>query len=230
MGKDTHEDNLVTYTDGHVYCFSCGYYSSSIYKRNNEQSLWKGYPTLPKDTVGEIDALGLSWLAKYGIVRDELTKFDIRWSPSKKWLIFPVYSGTDILLMYQAKTFEGPAKYLTFGSPESIINILAQKERDKNLVLVEDMLSAIKVSRQTSSMPLWGSSIGPGKFGRLQFSRSDNLIFWLDHDKRKESLILATRSRQYGFTSSVLVTEKDPKEYNDKEIAEFLSSCFTGWV
>lgn len=234
MGKDRHGDNLAVYADGHKWCYSCSYYEpSSARDRITKQKLPEhpGTITLPEDASSEIDFLGMQWLAKYEITRDEIRSFRIKWSPSRKWLIFPVYSGDDTLLMFQAKIFgEGNTKYLTFGMPERVLNVLHQKKGvdDKgSVVLVEDVVSAIKVSRNFSALPLYGSFLSSSKLGRMQFSRMENLIFWLDYDKRKESLAIAQSAKVFGFKTSIIITGKDPKEYSDQEIIDIVTPSLT---
>lgn len=229
-GKDRHGDNLAVYSDGHKFCYSCLYFiPSSDRAKIMTQEKHEHYTsvTLPQDAAKEIDTEAALWLAKYDITRDEVTEFKLKWSDDKKWLIFPVYGVNHDLLMYQARTFRGAQpKYLTFGSPERVLSIYNQKDKASshtNLVVVEDMVSAIRISRQFSAMPLWGSSISISKIGRLQFTHCDNLIFWLDYDKRQTSMSLANKARGFGFKSAVIITKQDPKDYSDPEISEFVS-------
>src|SRR3990167_948006 len=235
-GRDQHGDNLAHYSDGHKWCFSCNYYEWPGYKEkimHQEVDNIDKSPVLPSDATSEIDFAALTWLAKYEITRDEVVQYAIKWSPSRKWLLFPIYSSESILLMYQAKTFApfpngNPSpKYITYGVPEKIISFIHQKELDKdgNIIVVEDMVSAIKISRQFTAMPLFGSILSQSKLGRMQFSSAKNLVLWLDYDKRKHSFITSLRTRSLGFTSSIIVTAKDPKEYNDQEIADFVTPC-----
>ena len=232
QGKDRHGDNLAVYDDGHKWCYSCSYHESAsglsrILKMGEQQHV--GNLRLPEDATKQIAFPGMQWLSQYEITRDEIKEFGLLWSPSRKWLLFPVYSGNDILLMYQARTFtDNFPKYLTFGQPEKTVNILHQKkdyDDEGNVVVVEDIISAIKVGRTFSAMPLYGSFLSQEKLNKLMYSRVTNLIFWLDYDKHRDSLQLAQKTKAYGFQTSLLVTAKDPKEYNDSEICDFISPC-----
>lgn len=227
-GRDKKGDNLYCYTDGHDYCFSCGYWKDSSVKSKLETIPVVGPKNLmlPSDSVKTLPAVALEWLAKYEIKQREIVDFGLLWSPRLEWLIFPIYGDTykENLLGYQARGFSNKgSKYYTRGAFETILNYYDQMgDRGSNLILVEDMVSAIKVSRQRIVMPLFGSFLTETRGNKLKnFFKS--LTFWLDYDKAKSSILQATKFKQYGFKTSIIITEKDPKEYNDEEISSIIN-------
>ena len=89
------------------------------------------------------------------------------------------------------------------------------------LVLVEDCLSAIKIARQEPSYALLTSSLSLSKIERLA-SRFDAFTAWLDADMWHRATQIARRFELLGKPCNVVYTIKDPKEYSDKEIANYL--------
>jgi hypothetical protein len=98
-------------------------------------------------------------------------------------------------------------------------------ESDK-LVVVEDVLSAIKVSRLSPdycAMPLLGSYMSP-EWSRIVSERFKWVRIWLDRDKAKESLKMARNLSALGIDSRSVITELDPKEYSKEQIKGFLNN------
>ena len=211
-------DNLSRWADGHGWCFGCKRYEPPTVKFRLSQNVEKVNPSqlrpLPEDTSKSLGAKGLIWLKKYGIMNSELENF--RWSDERQWLIYLIDEGA-----WQARNFSdsGP-KYYTAGKIQDILHIIGTDIN--SIILVEDAVSAIKVGRHASAMPIFGSNIALKTLVRLS-TRFPNLGIWLDKDKAVESLKSKHRASQLGFDNvRTIITEKDPKDYNDEEICEFL--------
>ena len=221
-------DNLSRWSDGHAWCFGCKYYEPPTVKGKLQQALSQTSKKVnsqlgayPEDASRELGAKGWTWLNKYGILKDELTNF--RWSDSKEWLIYEIEGK----FAWQARSFAPDThRYHTHGDVSNILHIIGQPVAtgDKEIILCEDILSAIKIGRFTQAMPLWGSNIPLKTLVRLcrLFSR---VGIWLDRDKATESLKSNRRASQLGLKSRSIITELDPKEYNDEAIMQFLRSA-----
>ena len=211
------KDNLARYSDGHAWCFGCGYKEppvvtiqsirDRIYKEevihDDPDSVCLDYdiPTVPR-----------RWLLKYGITEQESTDNGIGWKKDEQLLVLIQHNG-----FYQGRNFKdtGP-KYLTRGKP-----ILTFYGEGDILVVVEDVLSAIKVARVTASMPLLGSHM-PTEWATIVCKRFREGRIWLDKDKAKESLKMARMLRERGLDCSSIITDLDPKEYSTREIGEYI--------
>lgn len=229
-GRDRHADNLGTYSDGHKYCFSCGY----TLNRHGTAFLPIHPPekserpiTLPADADPFIPAnpAGL-WLQKYDITFEEVKQNNILWSPSRHLLIFPFYgSGAKNLLGWQGRYLgEGVdnPKYFSFGRMDEIFNYIGlQFVEGSGIIVVEDMLSAIKIGRIACALPLFGSHVPPIKRRNMMF-QSGRLTLWLDYDKAATSYTMANEIRLLGYETRSVITTKDPKELNDDEIEEIV--------
>lgn len=87
--------------------------------------------------------------------------------------------------------------------------------------MVEDAVSAAKIARQNDAMPCLGSYLPAKKLTRLR-PFYESLIVWLDEDKLKEAREMAQMAKWLGFSTKVVYTELDPKEYSNEAIKGFL--------
>ncbi len=250
-------DNLARYTDGHAWCFGCGYYEpapiAERIKTTFDNPPWEPskkfeWPmaestnqsvcqALPDDCTNYIPAKCLTWLHKYGILSAEIQDSRFCWSEEKQLLVMPVYSGSSWadpkdrgrLLMWQGRYFgpwEQHPKYLTRGPKEQVVHLLNDRASD-TIILTEDLISAIKVGRQFSTMPLWGSTLSLELIVRLS-KLTKSLVLWLDDDKYDAAVMYRTRASQFIPNVHVLRTPKDPKDYNDDAIYMYVTNTVLG--
>lgn len=225
-GRDTSKDNLHRWED-HAHCFACNYHEFPDTIQRIERLMEKINPDtgeivktleLPNDAQKSINYKALQWLDRYGIMREEIVKHDLRWSDFRQWLIFPIY-GDNGLIGYQGRNFgpNGP-KWESRGDLHSIIHIVDQQQKGTDpLVIVEDIVSAIKVGRQFAAMPIFGGSISLKRVQLLKHV-ARNVVWWLDADKYPEAIRYAKGARLIGVQSKVVFTERDPKDHTDEEI------------
>lgn len=226
-GRDRRQNNLGVWTD-HKYCFSCGYFEGTnpLEKFKQEQTtpiLQCGIDVrLPVDGVFNIPPVPLAWVKQYGITNDEIVANRIGWSESKQLLIFPIYGASDDLLAWIGRYF-GPnkdhPKYLTYGIKKELFHLLGTQSN--TVVVVEDMVSAIKVSRQECCMPLLSSDINKYQLFRLS-KMFDNIVIWLDPDKRQHAIKLSKRAESFFRGVRIVYSDADPKELTDGQIKELL--------
>ena len=121
-----------------------------------------------------------------------------------------------------ARNFTGiGVKYISRGLIRGNEKIFLQNTQKDDVVIVEDAISAIKVSRQVNSVPLHNSIIPLELILRLS-KRFKNLFIWLDKDKQKESFKEAKKAELYFDKVTIVWSERDPKEYSDNEIKNYL--------
>lgn len=175
-----------------------------------------------------IPPTGLAWLYKYEILDEEIKQYNICYSESYKRLILPVYDASG-LIYWQGRnlgkvTKENP-KYLNIrqsGAKNVYFKIHRHNSvQSDTLVIVEDILSAIKVGRYYNSLALLGSYFPLDIL--KEFSDYKKVFIYLDSDKWKESIKAAKRFNQLtGKQFIVKYHEKDPKALSDKELITFL--------
>lgn len=207
-------------------------------------------PLLPEDAIGLIGLAHtcrthktLEWLSHYGITLSEIDTHQFCWSEGNQYLIFPVYDPRGNLIMWQARYFgDNPRhpKYLTRGFKEDVLHVLGQpgkspflngaredvEPRTDSIVLVEDLISAIKVSRVTPAMPLWGSSLSPQNAHRLSLVYGSAYL-WLDYDKREEAVKQAIK-HSLSLSIHPIITKLDPKCYGAEDIREKIKPATCG--
>jgi len=87
------------------------------------------------------------------------------------------------------------------------------------IVLVEDMVSAIKVSRYLPAMPLFGNNCSARQLVRLN-RVTDRIFIWLDPDMKRRSHWLASAATEVGLKTKVIHSNRDPKEELDERIKD----------
>jgi hypothetical protein len=221
-------DGYKEYEDGHSHCYVCSHH---IHAPTTLETL-KSFLHIGKNKVGPTVNLpkdfdkdwfredAQAWIDKYDLRPQERRRNRLGWSESLESLVFPVFEfKTSTLLMYQARYFgtdEQAPKWRTKGPKQEIIH-LPDRWHSDTIVLVEDILSAIKVSRVTNCMPMFGSDLGEERLTKIvkQFKRAR---VWMDPDKKKESLILSLKLSEAGLPTTVILSSKDPKDYQSADI------------
>lgn len=215
IGNDRSGNNLAVYSDGHKHCFACGYYV-----RGDIVEAYKQRQEVKKDAISyfvhsnHFDSKGLIYLKKYGLTDKEI--YDNYFWDNKGYLVF---NGGE----YQnARNFTGiGVKYISRGIIRGNEKIFLHNTQNSDIVVVEDAISAIKVSRVCNSVCLHNSIIPLELILRLS-KRFKKLFVWLDKDKMKESFKEAKKAGLLFDDVKIIWTEKDPKEYSDTEIKNYL--------
>lgn len=219
----TSSDAFTIYDDGHCKCFSCGHFIPpnriSVMAQSKEKK--SHVICLPADSSSDLPVFTLEWLNKYDITLQEAREHRFVWSDKEQLLLFPIYGNDSTLRFWQGRYFgkEKKPKYNSRGMPKDLLHIISEEKGDE-IILTEDLISAIKVGRQFPAMPIWGSFISIDQFKRL-FLRFTKVGIWLDSDKLKEALKYASIGSQIGNTR-VIYSELDPKCYSDNEIRRYV--------
>lgn len=219
-------DNLGRYSDGSAFCFGCHYVeranvSPFVEERNGKTNIQhneSGILALPSGSTTSYPEHVVLWLGKYGISVPEALRAGFVYEPQREQLLFPFYNRNGDLCCIQAKNFNvqraSKAKYYNTGEKAQSWTIYGT---GPILVMTEDAVSSLKVSRQTAAMPLLGTHISRDKLAALR-SIYKSLIVWLDSDKWKEARDIADAAKLLGFPAKTILTPLDPKEYTNEEI------------
>jgi hypothetical protein len=181
---------------------------------------------LPKDFTNDIPLHGRIWLYGGGISEPTWSKYNIGYSKYLDRVILPVYDDSGNLEWYQCRALHSgqKPKYLQPARDRSkvMFRVGPSGGDDKRVVLVEDILSAIRVGQHIPTRSLLGTKITDSQASELaEYSR---VITWLDSDRAGRQGSYKIR-RTLSLITDVgdIVTEKDPKELSDKEIRNYLS-------
>jgi hypothetical protein len=178
----------------------------------------------PDDFTTNIHLRGWFWLEKYGITVDEVIEHNIGWSQKNRRVILPVYDKEDPtkLLMWQERAVyhDDKPKYRTYRAVLGNSPPHFEIERGKDVVVVEDMLSAIKVGRQYGALCLHGSYISQVLINKLAKYRT--VFVWLDPDKYDVAVKYGVSMAKRGLNVRVVKSVRDPKEYSNGDIYDYI--------
>jgi hypothetical protein len=205
------KDNLAIYSDGE-YCFGC--HTAKKYTKEVKKD------KVPTKFTGHLDVeipyKYIKYLESFGLTERNIRSHFAYWSEADR-LVFHCQAE-----YYEARSLTKEPKVLSFGvKPQYCFpNIPA----NGILVLVEDIISALKVSNVYASGSLFGSSLS-SDWMRLIEKYKCKPIFWLDKDKLKASKEYRDKFRAKGIESSIIFTPKDPKYYYKYEISEYVKKA-----
>lgn len=223
-------DNLAVYDDGHKWCFGCNYYvpPATTLASLNRRMVRQGEEELDAGGIDtslfsyELPERADKWIRKYGITDAEIRFYQLAWCDLRQTLVFPFLRDGRVVLTNERYFGPNPKhpKYLTFGNKSKEVVYLCGAHNVDKLVLVEDFVSAIKVRRLVSTMPLLGCTI-PEMVLPWAKGRFKKLGVWLDFNKAAESLREASKAAAF-VPSTSIVTTADPKELSMNQIDKTL--------
>lgn len=211
----------------HAKCFRCGEWG--VWEPRTKTTLLN-FDT-KENTVDEVFVYDLRewpgkalwWVKQYGLSDYELANYAFAYSPGRKRVIIPIWWEGKKIGWQARKLYDednGP-KYITqASSPPGFM--LKGEHTYEEIVLVEDVISAIKVGRTTEAVAML--STNPTTRMMNYVKRFSNFKIWLDMDNPqviRQSLKLLRNLGIYGHTK-LIVTPKDPKVYDDSEIRGWL--------
>lgn len=219
-------DNLAVYTD-HAYCFGCGFIEFFNYhsrRINGVKDTTAKIVSLPEDIVSTIPAIADSWIKKYDLTLRELYEARVVWSEYRQLLIFPYFDDKGHLWGWQGRYFGKDPKHPKWtgkGNFKEQIKVYHPLTGiiENGIILVEDIISCLKISRQFNCICLYGSSIDYNKICKI---KPEKTILWLDKDKEKEARLFSLYLNKLGLYSEVRVTDLDPKEYDNITIRKII--------
>lgn len=185
---------------------------------------------LPQDVIS---MLGV----RYCITPVSITKGQLQWteeySPAGHGrVLMPVFDENGQEYGYTVRKFDDQpgAKTLSylengkgswyFGPPRTSL---------KQLIIVEDQLSALRASHYLNSVALLGTNVTDGTLKVLKERKFDNVYIALDPDAFPTSIKLARRLRDAGVNVTVVKLTKDIKNMNDIELLDWLTEMDINW-
>ena len=181
---------------------------------------------LPDDIKFALPPIAMRYMLKYDLTFNEIKLGRFGWSKLLDRLIMPVYKD-DELIYWQGRnlgdvTLDNP-KYKNVYLSGSRDIYAKFERRDKTnglggtLVLVEAIISAVKLSRHVDTVALLGSYVPDSIIDYMR--QYDRILVWLDPDKLSASITDAFRFHMLsGRKVMPIFSDKKPKQYCDKEI------------
>lgn len=225
------------------YCFACGHTEirskgkltlaelTRLNELNEEASNFRDTEiVLPSDFTTDIPLVGRLWLYSGGISSSTWREYGIGYSESLKRVILPVFNDEGRLIWYQCRAVEKgqKPKYIQPSSDKSKVVFKGKnnKHTTDTIIIVEDILSAIRVGKQFNVISILGTKLSSWHINYL--SKYSRVITWLDSDRAgqtgayeiRKSLSLVTETDN-------IVTKLDPKKLTDEQIRNALCKIVT---
>ena len=224
-GRDSRGDNCATYSDGGMHCFSCGYH---VFPKHYIQPTHKAEKinaaVLPTDFSREVPSHALKWLLQYGLPFSYWRPF-IGWTEKDSRLVFTVGEGPMFSIgRYIPDGSDRPPqrKWYVWGESHKQAHVIGDYTTAKQVVLVEDLISAHKLSSITTCIPLFGTNIFPAVVPCARHIALP-LVIWLDKDQegtlQKKANWLQVMT---GLPVRYVCTKDDPKCLSMEKINEAL--------
>lgn len=167
---------------------------------------------LPNDLTSSMDMHHYAWLNQY-LGNHEIAKYFV-WSPRAKRHYY-ISDG-----FWQGRALGNDVQKCITGGERKLVFLGPEGMRDSSMaVVVEDIVSAIKVGREFKTLCLFGSQMPRDWIVACKQDKGVNkLIFWLDSDKFTYSQVMGHIARAAGLSSAAICTRDDPKTYSSPEI------------
>ena len=152
------------------------------------------------------------WWASYGLTELDATQHNVQFANDRLCIS---WFGT-----WSCRGFNAAPKWLMYPSAFTMYH--SAGDDLKQVVLVEDVLSAIKIKNAGYSvMPLFGTAINTQH--KAICAQHDSVIVWLDDDVAGQKAT-ATAIKEISFNPVLTVRYKQPKECSYAEIKEYLGA------
>lgn len=165
---------------------------------------------LPWDFEPGINEEWKDWIQQYALSEDEIDAAGFGCGGGR--LIMPIFDDQGRLVYYQGRGVE--PKYLNVRQKRKLIYGFKQPANYTGtaVVLVEDIVSMIKVARTKACYALLGSVVHDALIPML--SSWPIVEVWLDYDKKDYSKTIARRIKSLtGNDCYSIITKLDPKDH-----------------
>jgi len=220
-GDDRSGNNLAEYVEN-FYCWKCGYTEQ---KRNIETYL-KRFNGFKSDKIcngitltKRLPVEAKKWLLGYQLTEEEMQQFSYSVEREIKGVKFPC----ELLVLLStesywcARNFGEGVKYLSSGAKPFV----KYGNNEDVLVFVEDVISAVKVGRVSTAVPMLGAMVLADWWQQAKSYK--RVVIWGDLDKATDNVKQARKASEIlGRQVEYVITQKDPKNYSTKEIKDLL--------
>jgi len=227
--------------DGRILakCFRCGQYgiddrycgtvnsireSVSRSKANVAETGNKDSKLGPVDfTTSGWPVLAYHWIRQYEISAKEINDYNVGYASERQRLYLPVWWDGERVGYQLRKIFDNDTGPKYDSHVKGGYGFMSLPDVTSNeIVIVEDIVSAIKVGRQAKAVALL--STGMTQTIKAALSHYDKFYVWLDMDNPqviRQAVKLLNALKIFG-EAKLIHTPKDPKCYSDEEIARLL--------
>lgn len=202
---------LAKYNTGD-WCFSCNKFTpvKNLYKVESPTKFEF------KDIIlTDVPNHALDWLNRYYIDKKDLIKHNITWSENYRRICFSF--GNPLTNHYLRSIITNEKNKWILKQQSSQLYYINNHD-DNQLYIVEDPLSAIRISKYRNVVALGGTNFYSHLLVPL-FLKYDKLVIWLDGDKAGQ--IASDKFRKHFKLLKpvkLIKTKKDPKDHTPTEL------------
>jgi len=243
-GGDSKSMKIEVQGDGNIfaYCHRCGKsgnYGSPYHTSRKDKKGHSGRGTTsPTDTersqgykrsrsdMATWSEEARSWILSCGLSRREVIANAIRYDKEIDGIYLTVFNGTaDIGYILRRFNYAGP-KYINDFDNDASPRICVPRPvvASSTVVLVEDILSAIKVGRQYAAIALLGTGCDIRSINWLIKNYKRFIIFLDDDNKivKRQQRVLKNTLGMLGESRIITGVGKDPKHLSNSELREII--------
>lgn len=211
-------DALAQYDNGN-YCFSCG---ESTRKRNLRQVATKlattSHNLLAKFPV-EKGSEAWKFLKERHFTEEQIYYYNIWQSEYGDQVYFLGDDFVEIRFLLK----DSYIKYMSQGNKDN--PFIGRKSPEKSLIIVEDILSCMRVGWNYPCLALRGTKLNHSTIKWITSATISHITLWLDDDLAGQEAVkkIIQQLNWTGIKIETLCTKKDPKMYTDKQIDGILN-------
>lgn len=227
---------LVSHTEKgyHRHCFRCktsnfeghGLRSIELIERHKKERAIKrdALVQLPEDFTLDVPQRAAVWYYKYGISAELAASYGIGYTPELDRVVLPVFEDEELIAvqMRAVDPWRKP-KYLNPVGPKVSSAIFESAPATGVTVVVEDILSAIKVGRVHHATSILGTNMTDARALKIA-GRNHTALLWLDGDRAgiKGTVPAERQLNMLGVNVRRIRTTGDPKTYSLQDIRSII--------
>ncbi len=205
-----------------TYCFSCSTYNrikSLIISESKEENV---YFHVESVITSLLPIKAEEWLKKYCITNRLIEKFNIGWEQCLQRIHVPYIVDKQELFSWNRSINQDVKNKWLFQGDKNIPFWLQSDHDSSKLVIVEDVLSAIRVSDYCDVLALGGTNFNKEMFLNV-FKQYKTLVTFFDGDEAGKSCTQRFNKRfKLLYNIKNIQTKQDPKNYDPKALEDVL--------
>ena len=213
---------------------SCGYHGASGYVGGSKGQTLPERESRTRASSIKITPLDQATVkilaAKYGVTRDALDLAELGWSGDgagyyERRICFPIFGPSAEKRGVNLRSYQGavPKSIIEmYSSDDPILCWYKFRRASDTLVIVEDQMSALKLTPYVHSVALLGVNLSEAKVDEIKLQKYKRVVLSLDNDAIPIAikLVLKWRDRLPGLR--ILGIARDIKDMNQEELKEYV--------
>lgn len=167
-----------------------------------------------------------TWLSRAGLTKEKVNREDFLWSEDSHTLYIPVRQ-LDNLVGYVLRQFEGENRYRTLALDKSNFFGYYRSAIDKpssTVVIVEDVLSGLRVSQICDTIVALGTNLMPAAVSTILRHKYENAVIFLDADNGVVRSEARRMAKKLPFLNVRHVeVGRDPKYHSDEQLRTLIT-------